>query len=113
MSLKQKIYCYGGGQYVSGATNYNTVYNDHLVLDLSQNFIVNDAQDAWTSLPSPNNFSLEPNYKYGFSVINDTSYMVTSGSGYNDNKTPLKNKTTVYHIDKDEWESIPTTGNQS
>ncbi|CAO3591602.1 unnamed protein product [Absidia cylindrospora] len=113
VSLKQKIYCYGGGRFVAGATNYNTVYNDHLVLDLSKDFAVSDAQNAWNSLPAPSNFTLEPNYKYAFSAISNTSYIVTSGSGYNDNKTPLKNKTTVYHADKDEWESIPTTANQS
>ncbi|ORZ20775.1 hypothetical protein BCR42DRAFT_489243 [Absidia repens] len=113
VSLKQKIYCYGGGRFVAGATNYNTVYNDHLVLDLSKDFAVNDAQNAWNNLPAPSNFTLEPNYKFAFAPISNTSYLVTSGSGYNDNKTPLKNKTTLYHADKDEWESIPTTANQS
>lgn len=107
------MYCYGGGQYVSGGINYNTVLNDHLVLDLSKDFAVKDAQNAWENLPPQGNFVLEPNYSYGFGVINETSYMITSGSGYNDGKTTLKNKTIVYHTDTNLWTSIPTNANQS
>ncbi|SAM04752.1 hypothetical protein [Absidia glauca] len=113
VALQQKIYCYGGGQYVSGGINYNTVLSDHLVLDLSKDFAVKDAQNAWENLPPQGNFVLEPNYSYGFGVINDTSYMITSGSGYNDGKTALKNKTIVYHADTNLWTSIPTNANQS
>jgi hypothetical protein len=111
--LKQKIYCYGGGQYVSGGINYNKVLKDHLVLDLSRDFLLQDAQSAWIALPAPGNFTLEPNYSYGYTVLSPTSYLITSGSGYNDGKTYLKNKTTVYHADSNQWEAIPTIANQS
>lgn len=113
VALKQKIYCYGGGQYVSGGINYNKVLKDHLVLDLSRDFLVQDAQSAWTALSTPSNFTLEPNYSYGYTVLSPTSYLITSGSGYNDGKTYLKNKTTVYHADSNQWESVSTIANQS
>ncbi|ORZ09310.1 hypothetical protein BCR42DRAFT_424164 [Absidia repens] len=111
--LQQKIYCYGGGQYVAGGTNYNRVLNDHFSLDLSKDFMVSDGQNAWDMLPTPTDFTLEPNYSYGYTILTPTSYLITSGSGYNDDKTLLKNKTTVYHADKDQWESLPTPANQS
>ncbi|KAI8093009.1 uncharacterized protein BX664DRAFT_328715 [Halteromyces radiatus] len=111
--LQQKIYCYGGGQYVSGAVNYNSVLNDHLTLDLSQDFALKDAQSAWIKLPDPSNFVLEPNYAFAYTPISNTSYLITSGAGYNDGHTYLKNKTIVYHSDTNRWESINTAANQS
>ncbi|CAO3600055.1 unnamed protein product [Absidia cylindrospora] len=111
--LQQKIYCYGGGQYVAGGTNYNRVFKDHFFLDLSKDFMVSDGQSAWEMLPTPTDFALEPNYSYGYTILTPASYLITSGSGYNDGKTALKNKTTIYHADKDQWESLPTVANQS
>ncbi|KAI8339970.1 hypothetical protein BC941DRAFT_419047 [Chlamydoabsidia padenii] len=113
VTLQQKIYCYGGGQYVPGGINYNTVLNEHLILDLSKDWSLNDGQSAWEKLSPPANFTLEPNYSFGFAAISNTSYLITSGSGYNNGKAFLKNKTTIYHADIDQWQTVPTNANQT
>ncbi|CAO3622443.1 unnamed protein product [Cunninghamella blakesleeana] len=106
--LQQNLHCYGGGIYVAGAQSYNKVLNDHYVLDLSKDFVINDNQEAWQALQPSNNFILEPNYAFGMAAASNNSFIVTSGSGYNDARTFLRNKTVIYNADDNTWSSVPS-----
>ncbi|CAO3612486.1 unnamed protein product [Cunninghamella echinulata] len=111
--LQQKIHCFGGGIHVSGGNSYNRVLNEHYVLDLSKDFLLKDGQSAWQLLPPSNDFVLEPNYAFGMAATSNTSFVVVSGSGYNDGKSFLKNKTISYDATKNTWSTIPSTVNQT
>ncbi|KAI9304337.1 hypothetical protein BJ944DRAFT_266985 [Cunninghamella echinulata] len=111
--LQQKIHCFGGGVYVSGGNSFNRVLNEHYVLDLSKDFLLKDGRSAWQLLPPSNDFILEPNYSFGMTATSNTSFVVVSGSGYNDGKSFLKNKTISYDATQNTWSTIPSTINQT
>ncbi|ORX58837.1 hypothetical protein DM01DRAFT_1405459 [Hesseltinella vesiculosa] len=113
VNLQQKIYCYGGGQYVPGANSFNHVLGDHFSLDLSSDFKISSAQTSWQNISTPVGFALEPNYAFAMTKTSNTSYIIQGGAGYNDGKSMLVNKTTVYNAAANQWQAIPTAFNQT
>ncbi|KAI8379309.1 uncharacterized protein BYT42DRAFT_613630 [Radiomyces spectabilis] len=104
--LSEQIYCYGGGMYVAGR-NVSTTLSDHYRLDISKNLHIPRTWSDWEVVnPGNTSFQLEPNMLFSTTVLNNNSYLIDGGLGYN-NGTSLVNRTTVYHADTNVWESLP------
>ncbi|KAI8063835.1 hypothetical protein BC940DRAFT_306964 [Gongronella butleri] len=111
--LQDTIYCYGGGQYVAGASSFNHALSDHLMMPLTADFKVANAQSNWTNVPAPKNYITEPNYAFAMTAVSKTQYVIQGGAGYNDGKTMLKNKTVLYDAPSNTWQAIATAFNQT
>ncbi|KAI8885403.1 hypothetical protein K501DRAFT_332000 [Backusella circina FSU 941] len=100
-----RIYCYGGGY--ATTPSVNVVSNsDQYYIDVSVDFTVSNGQNNWVKVPSPANFVLEPSFSFVGVKIADNTYLMNGGVGTNDAKTYMKNQTTTWNVDTNQWASI-------
>ncbi|KAI8340277.1 hypothetical protein BC941DRAFT_243640 [Chlamydoabsidia padenii] len=103
----QKIHCLGGASRSSATTlasttyfNDDVVYNQHVVLDVSQPLTLSSANTQWQTVP-PNNFTLEPRADFAMVSHNATSFVISGGSGSNLTKISIR-----YNAELDLWTEI-------
>ncbi|CAO3638906.1 unnamed protein product [Mucor hiemalis] len=82
---------------------------DHYYLDVKDSFDIATGRNSWMRIADPSNFITEATFGYNSVKLSDTSVLINGGTGMNDGKTDMKNRTVIYHADKNEWESVDST----
>lgn len=103
-----RIYCYSGG-YAKNVGMEVTPLADHYYLDVKDSFDIATGQKSWMRVSDPPNYITEATFGYNSVKLSDTSVLINGGTGINDGKTSMKNRTAIYHADKNEWESVDST----
>ncbi|KAI8150271.1 hypothetical protein BJV82DRAFT_586556 [Fennellomyces sp. T-0311] len=107
--FKPKIYCYGGGNIVTGQT-WPLTSDDFYTLDLSNDFAVSNAGASWTPVEAKGIVKAEPNFLFVMAALpQNNSFVMNGGMGYN-NQTALTHQTIAFDIKTETWKHIDSAG---
>lgn len=71
--------------------------------------VVASSLTAWTKVANPTDFVNEATSAYTSVKLSDTTVLINGGTGINNGKDYMKNRTVIYHADTNQWETVSNT----
>ncbi|ORZ03717.1 hypothetical protein BCR43DRAFT_60542 [Syncephalastrum racemosum] len=104
-ALGTRLYCYGGGTYVT-EQSWPSTLSDFFYLDIANDITVSEAGSSWQTVTVSGDYHAPPNFLFSIvAVPKSNSFVMNGGLGYN-NQTALEDQTISFSASNSEWSPI-------